>query len=133
MIATSVAANGNIPSSSTKAAIYASIVGPIFLTFLLLFVSGLTLQERPGAKKRYEAGGSQWEAYKTYLNRTSILIPLPPALYAPLPTIIKRTLLLEWPIYVFDPAKHADAAAATKVGDDEAEAVRRGESNVNQV
>lgn len=126
MIATSVAANGNIPSSSTKSAIYSSIVGPTFLTFLLLFVSGLTLQERPGAKRRYEAGGPQWEAYKTYLNRTSILIPLPPALYAPLPIIIKRTLLLEWPIYVFDPAKHADA---TKVG---AEA-GRGESNVNQV
>lgn len=128
MIATSVPANGNIPSSSTKAAIYASVVGPIFLTFLLLFVSGLTLQERPGAKKRYEAGGPQWEAYKNYLNRTSILIPLPPALYTPLPAIIKRTLLLEWPIYVFDPAKHTDA---TKVGA-EAEA-GRGESNVNQV
>ena len=86
---------------------YGAILGPFFLTILLMFVSGLTLQERPGAKKRYEKG-DHWEQYKLWTERTSILIPIPPQLYAPLPTIIKRSILLEFPIYVFDPAKHAD-------------------------
>jgi hypothetical protein len=74
-----------------------------------MFVSGLTLQERPGAKKRYEKN-NHWEEYSKYLNRTSILIPFPPQLYEKLPTILKRTIFLEFPIYVFDPAKHSDAA-----------------------
>jgi steroid 5-alpha reductase family enzyme len=102
----------DVPSGSGPyAALYASIVGPIFLTVLLLFVSGLTLQERPAAKKRYEKAGpegQEWLDYKRYTERTSILIPMPQAVYAPLPTFIKRTLLLEWPMYRFDPAKHAD-------------------------
>ncbi|OAL55810.1 DUF1295-domain-containing protein [Pyrenochaeta sp. DS3sAY3a] len=88
-------------------ALYASILGPFFLTLLLMFVSGLTLQERPGAKKRYEKG-IKWPEYERYLHRTSILIPFPPQLYARLPVIVKRTIFLEFPIYVFDPAKHAD-------------------------
>ncbi|CAK7219960.1 hypothetical protein SBRCBS47491_004027 [Sporothrix bragantina] len=87
-------------------AVYASIVGPILLTLLLFFVSGMSLSERPAAAKRYAAGGDTWDAYRAYLHRTSILIPLPPALYAPLPVWLKRTLLLEFPLYVFDPAKH---------------------------
>lgn len=106
MIAVSPAAYGYVTGQAYRA-LYASILGPFFLTVLLLFVSGLTLQERPGAKKRYEAGNS-WEAYSQYLHRTSILIPFPPQLYAPMPTILKRTIFLEFPIYVFDPAKHAD-------------------------
>ena len=106
MISVSPAAYGYVTGQAYKA-LYATILGPFFLTVLLLFVSGLTLQERPGAKKRYEAG-TNWEAYSRYLHRTSILIPLPPQLYAPMPTILKRTIFLEWPIYVFDPAKHAD-------------------------
>lgn len=84
-------------------------MGAFFLTILLMFVSGLTLSERPGAKKRYEKG-MNWEGYRRYLNRTSILIPFPPQVYEKLPTIIKRTILLEFPIYVFDPAKHSDIA-----------------------
>ncbi|KAL9044792.1 MAG: hypothetical protein Q9214_002098 [Letrouitia sp. 1 TL-2023] len=96
---------------------YAAILGPFFLTILLLFVSGLTLQERPGAKKRYESGNN-WEAYSRWTKRTSILIPFPPQLYARLPTLLKRTIFLEFPIYVFDPAKHADQS---KVQNSEAE------------
>ncbi len=106
MIAVAPAAYGYVTGGAYRA-LYASILGAFFLTILLLFVSGLTLQERPGAKKRYEAG-TNWDAYARYLHRTSILIPFPPQLYAPLPTILKRTLFLEFPIYVFDPAKHAD-------------------------
>lgn len=106
MIAVSPAAEGYVHGGA-RAALYASVVGAIFLTVLLMFVSGLTLQERPGAKKRYE-NGTNWEGYARYLHRTSILIPFPPQLYAPMPVFLKRTLFLEFPIYVFDPAKHAD-------------------------
>jgi len=108
MIAVSPAANGYVKGQAYKA-LYATILGPFFLTILLMFVSGLTLQERPGAKKRYEKG-NHWEEYARYLNRTSILIPFPPQLYEKMPTILKRTIFLEFPIYVFDPVKHSDGA-----------------------
>jgi steroid 5-alpha reductase family enzyme len=108
MIALSPSAYGYIPKGSgAYAAQYSAILGPIFLTVLPMIVSGLTLQERPGAKKRYESGQG-WEQYKRWTERTSILIPFPPQLYAPLPTFLKRTLFLDFPIYVFDPTKHAD-------------------------
>ena len=69
-----------------------------------MFISGLTLQEVPNAKKRYQKS-QNWEAYSEYLRRTSIIYPLPSAIYAPIPTFIKRTLLLEFPMYVFHPGK----------------------------
>lgn len=106
MIAVSAAADGYVGGQAYNA-LYATIFGPFFLTILLMFVSGLTLSERPGAKKRYEKG-TNWENYERYLNRTSILIPFPPQIYEKLPTIIKRTIFLELPMYVFNPAKHAD-------------------------
>jgi Protein of unknown function (DUF1295) len=112
MIAVSPSAYGYIPrGSGAYAAQYAAILGPVFLTVLLMFVSGLTLQERPGAKKKYEASGPEgegWKRYADWLARTSILIPFPPQLYARMPVLLKRTLFLEFPMYVFDPAKHAD-------------------------
>lgn len=106
MIAVSPAAYSYLRGGA-YAALYASIIGPFFLTALLMFLSGLPLQERPGAKKRYEKG-IKWAEYERYLHRTSILIPFPPQLYSRLPVILKRTIFLEFPIYVFDPAKHAD-------------------------
>lgn len=106
MIAVSPAASGYVRGAAYRA-LYASILGPIFLTVLLMFVSGLTLQERPGAKKRWEKDNN-WEEYARWLRRTSILIPFPPALYERCPVFLKRTLFLELPIYVFDPEKHSD-------------------------
>ncbi|KAH6692344.1 hypothetical protein F5X68DRAFT_259030 [Plectosphaerella plurivora] len=131
MIAVSSAADGYVGGQAYKA-LYATIVGPFFLTILLMFVSGLTLQERPGAKKRYEKG-QNWEGYSRYLRRTSILIPFPPQLYEPLPTIIKRTLFLEFPIYVFDPAKHSDSAApAGRAGGNSETAAEEGRGKPRQ-
>ncbi|KAL8829262.1 MAG: hypothetical protein Q9191_002108 [Dirinaria sp. TL-2023a] len=106
MIAVSPAAYHYVHGGAFSA-LYATILGPFFLTVLLMFVSGLPLQERPGGKKRYESG-NHWESYAEYTKRTSILIPFPPQLYVRMPTILKRTIFLEFPIYVFDPAKHAD-------------------------
>ena len=106
MIAVSPAANGYVHGGAYNA-LYASILAPFFLTALLMFLSGLPLQERPGAKKRYEKG-IKWPEYERWLHRTSILIPFPPQLYERIPTFLKRTIFLEFPMYVFDPAKHAD-------------------------
>jgi hypothetical protein len=48
-----------------------------------------------------------WAAYRAYLDETSILIPLPPALYRPLPKAVKRTVLLDFPFYQFDEGEEA--------------------------
>lgn len=126
-IAISPAAYGYV-SGGAHAALYASILGPFFLTTLLMFVSGLTLQERPGAKKRYEKGNN-WPAYERYLHRTSILVPFPPQLYAKMPVFLKRTIFLEFPIYVFDPAKHADQSKVQGRRAEEGQAGRRRRSD----
>ena len=52
---------------------FAVVVGPVFITLLLLFVSGIPLLER-SADERH--GGDP--AYRDYKRRTSILVPLPP-------------------------------------------------------
>lgn len=106
MMAVTPASYGYVHNGA-RAALYASILGPILLTTLLMFVSGLNLQERPKAKKTYEKGEG-WHEYSIYLHNTSILVPFPPQLYKRLPVLLKRSLFLEFPIYVFDPAKHAD-------------------------
>ncbi|OAA44669.1 oxidoreductase [Beauveria brongniartii RCEF 3172] len=108
MIAVSAAADGYVHGQAYKA-LYASILGPVFITLLLLFVSGMPLAERPKAKDRYEKGNN-WAGYKRWLDRTSPLIPFPPQLYARVPVFLKRSVFLELPMYVFDPAKHSDVA-----------------------
>jgi steroid 5-alpha reductase family enzyme len=54
-------------------AAFAVVIGPVFITLLLLFVSGIPLVER-SADEKY--GGD--EAYREYKRRTSILVPFPP-------------------------------------------------------
>ncbi|KAJ9151875.1 DUF1295-domain-containing protein [Pleurostoma richardsiae] len=116
MIAVSPAADGSVGGQAAKA-LYATILGPIFVTVLLMFVSGVPLSERPGAKNRYEENRN-WEAYRAYLDRTSILIPFPPQIYVHLPIFVKRTIFLEFPMYVFDPAKHSDVGKRSPEGEE---------------
>lgn len=52
---------------------FASILGPLFITLLLLFVSGIPLLE-----KSAEAKHGEDPAYVAYRDSTSLLIPLPP-------------------------------------------------------
>ncbi|XP_071901759.1 uncharacterized protein [Coffea arabica] len=77
-----------------KGAEWLVIFGPIFLTLLLLFLSGIPLLEDSADKK---FGGVA--AYRDYKKTTSPLIPLPPALYGNLPIWIKATFLFEFPFY----------------------------------
>jgi len=102
--------NGSLPPS-VKAAQYGAIVSPIFTVLLLMFASGVPTAEKPQAKRYYlktygpqpnKAHPNAWPQYQAYLNRTSILIPLPQALYSRLPGWIKRTVLLDFPMYRFD-------------------------------
>jgi steroid 5-alpha reductase family enzyme len=59
-------------------AAFAVVAGPVFITLLLLFVSGIPPLER-SADEKY---GSD-PAYQAYKRRTSILVPLPPRGQAP--------------------------------------------------
>ena len=78
---------------------------------LLMFASGIPTAEKPTARKYYllangtnasEQHKNAWESYQRYLRSTSILIPIPPFMYRPLPGIIKRYLLLDFPMYQFN-------------------------------
>jgi hypothetical protein len=130
MIAVSPAADGYVQGQAYNA-LYATIVGPFFLTILLMFLSGLPLSERPGAKKRYEKGDN-WDAYARYLNRTSILILFPPQIYEKLPVFLKRTIFLEFPMYVFDPTKHSGVAKGQAGAEEGREDNHAGDRNQSQ-
>jgi steroid 5-alpha reductase family enzyme len=54
-------------------AAFAVVIGPVFITVLLLFVSGIPLLEQSA-----EAKYGDDPAYREYKRRTSILVPLPP-------------------------------------------------------
>lgn len=78
---------------------------------LLMFASGIPSAEKPQAKRYYlKAHGPEpdkdhpdaWTEYKAYLNRTSILIPIPQVIYKRLPTFVKRTILFDFPMYQFN-------------------------------
>ncbi|KAK5172152.1 uncharacterized protein LTR77_003790 [Saxophila tyrrhenica] len=129
IIAITPASYHSVPSGSgAYAALYSSMLGWIFLTVLLMFLSGLPLQERPGAKKRYEKG-TGWHEYEKYLHDTSILIPMPPAVWRNLPVFVKRTIGCEFPMYVFDPNKHVEA---DKMQDRQAEEGRQQSNGENR-
>ncbi|KAK6787573.1 hypothetical protein RDI58_016098 [Solanum bulbocastanum] len=70
------------------------VLGPVFLTLLLLFVSGIPLLEE-SADKKY---GNVAE-YIIYKDTTSPLILLPPGLYGKLPSWYKTIFLFEFPLY----------------------------------
>ncbi|KAL3640731.1 hypothetical protein CASFOL_015699 [Castilleja foliolosa] len=70
------------------------VFGPIFITLLLLFLSGIPLLEKSADKKFKNVS-----AYRQYKKTTSPLILLPPALYGNLPTWFKSVFLFEFPIY----------------------------------
>ena len=51
---------------------HVAIIGPLFITFLLLFVSGI-----PPLEKKYNEKYKNDPSYQNYKNRTSLLLPLP--------------------------------------------------------
>ncbi|KAL1667863.1 hypothetical protein GGF50DRAFT_124484 [Schizophyllum commune] len=109
-------------SSSARAAQYGAVVSPLFTFILLMFASGVPTAEKPTGRKFYlmshgpqseeASSGSPdaWTNYKAHLVRTSVLIPLPPALYRPLPLWMKRTVLMDFPWYQFDERRDGPGA-----------------------
>ncbi|CAL5362653.1 unnamed protein product [Camellia sinensis] len=77
-----------------KGADWLVILGPLFLTLLLLFVSGIPLLEVSADKKFGNVAG-----YRVYKSTTSPLIPLPPVVYGNLPSWFKKAFLFEFPMY----------------------------------
>lgn len=51
---------------------YVTLISPVFVAFLLIFVSGVRMLEH-GGRKRW----GQEPEYQDYLKRTSVLVPLP--------------------------------------------------------
>nr|GMD32520.1 DUF1295 domain-containing protein [Ipomoea batatas] len=70
------------------------VFGPVFLTLLLLFVSGIPLLEESADKKFGNVAD-----YLSYKRTTSPLILLPPGVYGNLPQWFKTSVLFEFPLY----------------------------------
>ncbi|KAF9594912.1 hypothetical protein IFM89_035476 [Coptis chinensis] len=81
-------------TSVLEGAEWLAIHGPVFLTLLLLFVSGIPLLEKSADQKF-----SNRPEYVFYKRTTSPLIPLPPFVYDKLPAWFKVVFLFEFPIY----------------------------------
>ncbi|KAI0052394.1 DUF1295-domain-containing protein [Auriscalpium vulgare] len=101
--------NGTL-TGGARAAQYGAVVSPLFTMLLLMFASGIPTAEKPQARRFFlmshnvqgDVDHGAWAEYLAYLESTSILIPLPPSLYRVLPRILKRTVLLDFPMYQFD-------------------------------
>lgn len=71
-----------------------AVLGPIFITCILLFVSGIPLLESSADKKH-----GQKHDYLVYKRRTSVLFPVPPALYERFPDTVKKSIFFDLPLY----------------------------------
>jgi len=79
----------------------------------LLFFSGIPTAEKPQVRRVYLCGDANARAaYQSYLDDTSVLIPIPPVLYRRLPKVVKRTILLDFPFYQFDESEAVGDAMA---------------------
>ncbi|KAI9063762.1 DUF1295-domain-containing protein [Trametes sanguinea] len=118
-------------SGSARSAQLGTLVSPLFTMIVLLFGSGVPTAEKPVAQKFYAMSypadaqaqapqssadaleprlahddapkNAAWANYQAYRAQTSILVPLPPALYRTLPGWVKRWVLLDLPMYEWTP------------------------------
>jgi len=79
---------------------FVSVASPLTTMFLLLCVSGIPLAEGKHVKRFY-ATPESGEVYDHYFNRTSPLIPFPPAIYEVCPLCLKRVFCFEFPSYKY--------------------------------
>ncbi|XP_070574426.1 uncharacterized protein [Ptychodera flava] len=83
-----------ISTSILKGYQWVAVLSPLFVTMMLLFLSGIPLLEK-NADDRY---GSV-EEYRAYKKRTSVLFLFPTSLYITLPSFMKCIFCCEFPLY----------------------------------
>ncbi|KAI0764578.1 DUF1295-domain-containing protein [Trametes elegans] len=123
-IAPSLHSSGPGPDGSAQSAQLGTLVSPLFTMVLLLFGSGVPTAEKPVAQRFYKQSypdcadnldhdhdgvqhpaNAAWAKYQAYRAQTSILLPLPPTVYRALPRWVKRTVLLDLPMYEWTPGR----------------------------
>jgi steroid 5-alpha reductase family enzyme len=105
---------------------YFTLVSPLLTMLLLLCLSGIPTAEGDNQKRFMRTEGDK-AAFLAYRRRTSPLVPLPPALYAPLPLWFKRVFLFEWKMYETDWTYVGNASAGGLGGDDKTTALKAAE------
>jgi len=98
-------------SSVYSGAQWAGVVGPLFIVFILLFLSGIPPLEASADKKYWTR-----EDYQLYKKSVSPLVPLPHFIYRNLPLFLKGLLLCEFPFYS-NPQNPKETKEAAKVED----------------
>ncbi|KAL9940463.1 hypothetical protein V8E36_001168 [Tilletia maclaganii] len=119
-----------------RQALLSGAASPVFTFLIIMFATGIPLAEKPTQRRAFLAstgdhsassgsGGSDgqellayqnqhesdpWLRYKAFRERTSLLIPIPPALYHHLPGFVKQSVLLDRPIYRFDETRDGSRA-----------------------
>ncbi|KAK9727572.1 hypothetical protein K7432_001739 [Basidiobolus ranarum] len=79
-----------------------SVLSPITVIIALYFVTGLLHREKPTQQKFYES--PEFSAYRDYLDRTSLIVPIPSFVYIKFPLWVKSVFFFEWPIFRYTPA-----------------------------
>jgi steroid 5-alpha reductase family enzyme len=94
---------------------YFTIISPLFITYLLLGLSGIPILERSGWERF--SGNAE---YVHYVRNTSMLIPLPVGVYTRLPQLVKTCLLFDWPLYGGPSAteKHNGSTLVVRMNED---------------
>ena len=96
---------------------WVGVISPVFITLLLLFLSGIPLLEK-SADQKYKSeknaqkcGSFTVSEYLEYKRKTSPLIPLPNVIYGALPNIVRIVLFFEYPIYDYESVEEQEKIA----------------------
>merc|ERR1712039_55281 len=100
-----------ILESDSPGAAWVTLLGPLWTMFILLFLSGLPFAEGDSLARYYENDleGKRWDEYR---ERTSPVVPLPPALYARLPRHVKRCFLCEFKFLEYRSSSEGEAQSS---------------------
>ena len=96
---------GSATGGLADVAWWATSASPLFTMHILLNLPATGVAQANGASLRRYYEGPHAEAYAAYRSSTSILLPLPPAVYRRIPLPLKRTLLLDLSRYEYRGAK----------------------------
>ena len=101
----SSSSSGGFGSSSSSSS-WVCLLSPLFTMWILLFAGGTGLVNAEGqGLARYYKNKEYAKPYGDYRAQTSILVPLPNALYSALPLWVKRIVLFEWERYEYKETK----------------------------